>query len=550
MSVVRFRSAGFQTCGLPAVALAKAGIVDFPVGRVSFRSQILQVCPAPRDAAHETGNPVLRSRCGVSRPRDAWNPISTSFALPPVVPLACLVVVCLLAGCKVGPDYIRPAPLVGASVPAAYAEAATNAVSWQTAAPAAHLPRGLWWKLFADADLDHLEDLAGVGNQDLAVAAARFAEARAQVNIARADLFPQVEFDPSYVRQRTSLNAPENGAPAGTSPTFNTFTAQLQAGWEADLWGRVRRQVESARAQLAAGADDLEAVRLDVHAEVAMDYFALRSLDAECDLIERTAQAYRRSLELTINRRKGGIASDLDVAQAETQLRSTEAALPPLRLQRARLVHALAALCGLEAGVLELGRMPASLAEPPSVPLAVPSALLERRPDIAATERRMAAANAQVGVSQTAFYPHLRVNGLAGFQSVSASTWFDWPSRLWSVGPSLELPLFTGGRNRASLAYSRAAYDEAVASYRRVVLAAFQEVEDQTRSPALVARPVGSRTVGLEVRPAHPGNRRQPLPGWPDHLPRSRDCPERGPFSRTHGGATPRRQTRYRGWAD
>jgi multidrug efflux system outer membrane protein len=380
----------------------------------------------------------------------------------------------------VGPDYVRPSPLAETAVPSAFSEAApTNTVSWQAAAPSAHLPRGSWWRLFADADLNRIEDLAAAGNQDLAAATARFEKARAQVNVTRADLFPQVELDPSYSRQRTSFNAPENGVATKLSPTYNTFTAQLQAGWEADVWGRVRRQVESARAQLAASADDLESVRLGVQAEVAMDFFTLRSLDAECALLERSAGAFRRSLELTVNRRKGGVASDLDVSQAETQLKSTEAALPPLRLQRTRLIHALAALCGREARGFELAPASPAQAEPPTVPLLVPSALLERRPDIAAAERRMASANAQVGVSRSAFYPHLRVNGLAGFESVDASSWFDWPSRLWSVGPSLELPLFTGGRNRAALAYSRAAYDETVASYRQIVLAAFQEVEDQ-----------------------------------------------------------------------
>ena len=393
-----------------------------------------------------------------------------------------MAAVCL-TGCKVGPDFVRPLPLGGASVPPAFAEAeATNAVSWQAAVPSAHLPRGNWWKLFGDPDLDCLEALAAAGNQDLAAATARFDKARAQVNVTRADLFPQVQLDPSYSRQRSSFNQPQNGVAAGISPTYNTFTAQLQAGWEADVWGRVRRQVESARAQLAASADDLELVRLGVQAEVAMDFFTLRLLDAECALLERSAEAFRRSLELTVNRRKGGVVSDLDVSQAETQLKSTEAALPPLRLQRTRLIHALAALCGLEAHGFEVAAAPQAQAEPPAVPVLVPSALLERRPDIAAAERRMASANAQVGVSQSAFYPHLRVNGLAGFQSVDAASWFDWPSRLWSVGPSLELPLFTGGRNRAGLAYARAAYNETVASYRQVVLAAFQEVEDQLAS--------------------------------------------------------------------
>jgi len=411
-----------------------------------------------------------------------------------------IVAAALLAGCKVGPDYVRPAALPNSSAPSTFAETgSTNEVFWQTAAPSAHLSRGAWWELFGDTNLDRLEDLAAAGNQDLAIATARFAQARAQVNLTRADLYPQVEVDPSYLRQRASFNVPENGAAAGVSPTFNTFTAQLQAGWEVDVWGRVRRQVESARAQLAAGVDDVEAVKLAVHAEVALDFFTLRSVDAEGELIERTAAAYRRSLELTVNRRKGGIASDLDVAQAETQLRATEAALPPLRLQRARLGHALAALCGREARGFEVPPAPGSFTEPPAVPTVVPSALLERRPDIAAAERRMAAANAQVGVSQAAFYPHFRVNGLAGFQSLDAATWFDWPSRLWSVGPSLQLPLFTGGRNRAGLAYSRAAYEESVASYRRAVLAAFQEVEDQLAAQRWLEAQLAAEQAALKA---------------------------------------------------
>ncbi len=404
-----------------------------------------------------------------------------------------------LPGCTVGPDYHRPAPLGNNSVPSAFSVPAQPAAAgvWKPAEPSAHLPRGPWWQTFGEPALDRLETLASSNNQVLAVALARYDEARASVKIARADLLPQVQLDPSYTRQRTSFNQPQNGKAANISPTYNTFTAALQAGWEVDLWGRVRRQVQAARAQLAASAADVQAVKLSVQAEVAADYFTLRDIDVEYDLIKRTVEAYRRSLELTVNRRKGGVASDLDVSQAQTQLRTTEAALPALRLDRTRLLHALAVLCGQPATGFRLEGDRADLASVPDVPVALPSELLERRPDISAAEQRMAAANAQVGVAQGAFYPRVQFNGLAGFQSVDAATWFDWPSRFWAVGPSLELPLFTGGRNRAQLAQARAFYDENVAQYRQTVLSAFQEVEDQIAALQLLKAQLDAQEAAL-----------------------------------------------------
>jgi multidrug efflux system outer membrane protein len=386
----------------------------------------------------------------------------------------------LLAGCKVGPDYHRPPPLGTNSMPQKFESGLlTNAVNWQPAQPSAHLERGAWWSVFGDPELDRLLLLATVNNQELAGSFARFQEAHATVNIARSGLMPQVELDSAYTRQRTSVNQPQNGHAAGIGPTFNTFTVALAAGWEADLWGRLRRQVESARAQLVASADDLESLKLVVQSEVATDYFTLRAFDAEYDLLVRTVETFRRSLELTVNRRKGGIASDLDVSQAETQLRTTEAALPALELQRTKLLHALATLTGQPATGFHVTPVGSEQGLPPQVPVSLPSELLERRPDIAAAEQRMAAANAQIGVAKAAFYPRLRFNGLAGMQSLDASTWFDWPSRLWAVGPALQLPLFTGGANRAQLALTRATYDETLAGYRQTVLSAFQEVEDQ-----------------------------------------------------------------------
>jgi multidrug efflux system outer membrane protein len=394
--------------------------------------------------------------------------------------------VLLLAGCKVGPNYHRPSPLGTNAIPTRFSPADTNAPEWKSAEPAASLPRGTWWEIFGDVELNRLETLATVNNQELAGALARFDQARASVDIAHSGLLPQVQLDSSFTRQRTSFNQPQSGQAAGSSPTFNNFTMQLQAGWEADLWGRVRRQVEAAQATLNASADDLEGVRLAINAEVATDYFTIRALDAEHDLLARAAETFRRSLELTLNRRKGGIASDLDVSQAQTQLRSTEAQLPALELQRAKLVHALATICGQPAIGFNLASDTAQATFVPKVPVSLPSELLERRPDIAAAEQRMAAANAQVGVAQGAFYPRLVFNGLAGFQSLDAASWFNWPSRFWAVGPSLQLPLFTGGLNRAQLALARAGYDSTVAGYRQTVLDAFQEVEDQLAAQRLL----------------------------------------------------------------
>ena len=386
----------------------------------------------------------------------------------------------LLSACKVGPEYHRPAPLGTNPVPTTFSSGdGTNTLDWKIASPSANLPRGSWWQVFGDVDLDRLENLASTGNFELAAALARVEQARAQIYVSRAQLMPQVDLVPDYNRQRTSFNQPENGHAAKQARTYSTFDVPLQAAWELDLWGRVRRQVEAARAGANATLDDLEATRLALQTELATDYFTLRALDKEKEVLGNTIQNYRRSLELTVNRRAGGIATDLDVAQAETQLRTAEAELPVVELQRTKLLHAMAALCGQAPSRFDWAPANVATNADPVVPAGLPSELLERRPDVAAAEQRMAAANAQVGVAQAAFYPRIRFEGLAGFQSVSASTWLDWPSRLWSVGPTLDLPLFTGGRNRAQLALSRATYEETVARYRQTVVGAFQEVEDQ-----------------------------------------------------------------------
>ena len=391
----------------------------------------------------------------------------------------------VLVGCAVGPDYRRPAATT--NVPPAYA-------GWKIAEPQADRPKGKWWEMFGDPDLNRLETEAAAANQELKVAVAIFDQARASADITRAGLFPNLSLDPTATRQRNSNNMPVNGANQGIS--YNTFTMPLTAGYEVDLWGRVRRTVESARAQVQASADDLESVKLAIQAEVATDYFALRALDAELVLLRSSIDVFRKSLELTRNRRAGGVASDLDVAQAETVLKTTEAQLPATQLQRARFEHALALLTGQPASVFTLPEQ-AFQSVTPVVPPGLPAELLERRPDIAAAERRMAAANAQVGVSKAAFFPTLKFNGLAGLQSMDAGVLFNWPSRMWAAGPSLTLPIFEGGQLTAALRQSRSAYDQTVAFYRQTVLAAFADVEDNLAAQTFLAAEHEQQTAAL-----------------------------------------------------
>jgi NodT family efflux transporter outer membrane factor (OMF) lipoprotein len=385
-------------------------------------------------------------------------------------------------------------------MPAAFGDSAiTNAGDWKAAEPTAHRPRSAWWELYDDPELNRLETLAATNNQQIAVALAHFEQARASVSVARADFFPQISSSPSAARQRTSANASPTGAATGKNITFNNFNVSADASWELDLWGRIRRQVESARATFTATADDLESAKLSVQAEVASDYFTLRALDAQSDLFTQTVAAYQRALELTQNRHRAGIASDLDVSQAETQLKSTKAQIPAVDLQRAQLRHALAVLCGQVATTFALAPNTVASTNLPTIPVAVPSEWLESRPDISAAERRMAAANANIGVAKAAFYPRVLLNGSGGFESISASELFAWPSHLWAIGPTLQVPIFAGGRNRAQLASARAAYDGTVATYRQTVLTAFQDVEDQLAAQRLLARQLDEETAALSA---------------------------------------------------
>jgi len=399
-----------------------------------------------------------------------------------------------LTGCTVGTNYERPAAV--AAMPAAYTGASNE---WKVAAPRAHLPKGSWWEIFGDGELNRLEAQAAEANQELKAAVSRFEQARAAADVAKSGLFPRLGAGFAATRQRASANRPNNqtGEAVGIGPTYNNFILPFDLSYEVDLWGRVRRELESARAKAQADGADLEGVRLAIAAEIAADYFVLRALDAEKAALQATIEADRKSLELTRNRRAGGLISDLDVAQAETVLRIAEAQLPTITLARMKFEHALAVLTGQAASQFRLAARPLG-EELPEIPGDVPSALLERRPDVAAAERRMAAANASIGVSKAAYYPAIRFNGLAGFQSLDAGTFFDWPSRFWAVGPSLSLPIFEGGKRRASVRQAQANYEETVARYRDTVLRAFAEVEDNLAAQGLLAEGYATEVSALE----------------------------------------------------
>jgi multidrug efflux system outer membrane protein len=407
--------------------------------------------------------------------------------------IAAAVAGLVFASCSVGPDYKRPAALQNQPQPKSFTVTTdgTNQVVWKVAEPSADAPRGQWWQVFSDTNLNCLELMALTNNQNLVAAAAQLEQARDILAETRSRFYPQITAGGTpggdFTHQRTSVNAPDQGVANGSSFTYNTFTAPVYMGWEIDLWGRVRRETEAAHAQYVASADDLESAKLDVAAEVANDYFVLKTLDAQYSLIAGTIDSYRRSLDLTKNRRAGGVATDLDVAQAQTQLDSTEAELPDILLRRADTLHALAIICGQSPIDFFMATNSIINTNAPVIPMSLPSDLLEHRPDVAAAERLMAAANANVGVAKAAFFPAVSINGLAGFQSVNAGTWFNWSSRLWSVGPNIELPLFTGGFNRANLAQAHAAYNQQVAVYRQIVLTAFGQVEDQLAAQKLLA---------------------------------------------------------------
>jgi NodT family efflux transporter outer membrane factor (OMF) lipoprotein len=400
------------------------------------------------------------------------------------------VVLVLASGCTVGPDYVRPRVVAP--------EAFKEMDGWKKAEPADHLLRGKWWEIFNDSRLNALEEQISISNQNVAAAEAQFRQARALVQVARAAYFPTATIGSSFSRSfQAAAQAP--------AVPVSLFTLPVEVTWEPDLWGSVRRSVESKRTAAQASAADLQGVLLSSQAQLAEDYFQLRTLDAQSRMLNETVEAYRKSLELTKNKYQSGVASRGDVLQADTQLKTTQAQAIDVGVQRAQLEHAIALLIGKPASTFSLPPLALDTL-PPAIPVSVPSVLLERRPDVAGAERRMASANALIGVALAAYYPSVTLTGEAGYQSLDLAKWFTWPARFWGFGPSVSQLVYDGGLRKAQTEQARAAYDQAVASYRQTVLTGFQEVEDNLaalrileQEAAVQAEAVRSAEESLEV---------------------------------------------------
>ena len=374
----------------------------------------------------------------------------------------------LLGGCMVGPDYTKPsAPMTSTF---------KEADGWKAAQPSDHLPRGQWWTIFDDPDLHALAAEVATANQNLKIAEARLREARALVRFNRAALFPTISAGAGASSIRDSANQPfrPSNVSAGSS---GDLLLSLDMSYEIDLWGRVRRTVAAARHEAQATAADLETARLSLQAELAMDYFELRAADAQKQLLDETVKAFEAALQLTTNRFQGGAAPMSDVAQAQTQLDTTRAQATDVTVQRAQLEHAIATLIGQPPAAFSLPPRPLDT-RPPDIPVGLPSQLLERRPDIAAAERRVAEANEQIGIAKAAYYPTVMLNASVGFEGSSFGNVLNASSLLWSVGASITQTIFDGGRRRATSDAARASYDATVAAYRQTTLTAFQQVED------------------------------------------------------------------------
>lgn len=392
-----------------------------------------------------------------------------------------------LTGCAVGPNYHRPA----VAVPASYKEAPEG---WKVAQPADQADRGPWWTIYQDAQLNTLEDQLSQNNQTIAQYAAAYRQARALVSEARAAYFPVIGASGSGARSRTAIT--NSGAPTSLA-IGNSFSFGLQASWEPDLWGRISRTVSAQEASQQGAAANLANARLSAQATLAQTYFTLRSLDAQQKLLDDTVTAYQKSLQLTQNRYAQGVAGQADVVQAQTQLESAQAAAIDNGVARAQDEHAIAVLVGQPASTFSIPPSPLD-ATPPAVPLQVPSALLERRPDIAAAERAAASANEQIGVAISAFFPSLTLSASGGVQNSVFSSLFALPWRFWTLGPSLAETIFDAGLRYAQTQAARAAYDQQVAAYRQTVLAAFQDVEDNLASQRILAQEVAVQQQAVE----------------------------------------------------
>ena len=410
----------------------------------------------------------------------------------------------LVAGCTVGPNYKRP----DAPVPPAYKENnGTQATvpppnppggTWKPAQPADDVLRGKWWELYGDPQLNALEDKVAVSNQTLKAAVEQYLAARDQVKVSRAAYYPTLSAGPTGTRERQSQNRPLYAA--GSPTTYSDLVATGQASWEPDLWGSVRRGVEASRSNAQASAADLANVELSIRAELASDYFEMRGLDTDQKLLDDTVVSYRHSYDLTVSRLKGGVATESDVSLADTQLQSTISQSIDVGVARAQYEHAIATLIGVPASSFSLPAKPLDLALP-QLPTGVPSALLERRPDISIAERQAQAANAQVGIAIAAFYPNITLTGGGGFESQSITTWFQGPSSLWAIGGSAAELIFDDGRRHALTDQARHNYEQSADNYRESVLNAFQEVEDNLAALRIYQQEaVSQQTAVLSAR--------------------------------------------------
>jgi len=392
----------------------------------------------------------------------------------------------LLAGCAVGPKYKTP------SVPAppAYKEMG----NWKSAQPSDQNLGGNWWEIFQDPQLNALEQQINVSNQNLKAAVAQYQEARAALRYARADYYPTISTAPTATRERYSDNRPGSAA-RGT--TFNDFVLPVNLSYQVNAWGRVSKNVESYREQAQASAADLAVVNLTMHADFALDYFAARTLDAEEKLLQDTVGQYQQALQLNEERYKGGLASEVEVEQARTILETTQAQLVDVGVARAQFEHAAAVLVGKPPANFSLPALPLTT-PPPPIPVGVPSELLERRPDVAAAERRVASANAQVGLAKTAYYPLVNLVGSGGFESGTITTLLQGPSAFWAVGAAVAQTIFDGGRRHALNDEAKAGYDSTVASYRQTALTAFQQVEDNLAALRILEQEAGVQATAVQ----------------------------------------------------
>ena len=386
----------------------------------------------------------------------------------PVTPrITFIALALLLGGCAIGPDYQRPE----LSTPAQFKQIE----GWTQAQPNDALARGSWWQLYGDSELNALVEWLNISNQNLAASEAQYRQARALARGARAGFYPSLSSGAGVSRSGQGAGSINSTSSAGG--VSSTYDLSLNAAWELDIWGKLRRNLEASQADYQASAAELASLKLSLQSELVQYYLQLRVLDEQQRLLDATVVAYARSLQLTENQYNAGVVPRSDVTQALTQLRSTEAQAIDLEWRRAQLEHAIAVLVGVPPSELAIA-VSEQLPNLPEIPVALPSQLLERRPDVAAAERRVMAANARIGVAEAAWYPDLNLSASGGYRGNSFADWISLPNRFWSLGPQLALTLFDGGARRAELERSEAAYDQTVAEYRQTVLDSFREVED------------------------------------------------------------------------